>query len=151
MNIFVLDTDPKKAAIQQIDKHIVKMPLSRVRPIAWTLVVSAGLIILALVGFGLARSFWLALALFWLIGISRSVGYPLLTTWLNQRIDDPQVRATIFSVSGQVDAIGQIAGGPGVGAIGNRSLRAALVTSALILSPVLPLYTLAIRRSRRRA
>lgn len=27
MNIFVLHTDPKKAAIQQIDKHIVKMPL----------------------------------------------------------------------------------------------------------------------------
>ena len=27
MNIFVLDLDPKKAAIQQIDKHVVKMPL----------------------------------------------------------------------------------------------------------------------------
>ena len=27
MNIFVLDKDPKKAATQQIDKHIVKMPL----------------------------------------------------------------------------------------------------------------------------
>ena len=27
MNIFVLDLDPKKAAVQQIDKHVVKMPL----------------------------------------------------------------------------------------------------------------------------
>lgn len=27
MNIFILDKDPKKAAKQQIDKHIVKMPL----------------------------------------------------------------------------------------------------------------------------
>jgi hypothetical protein len=33
-----------------------------------------------------------------------------------------------------------------VGVIGNRSIRAALVTSALLLSPVLPLYALAIRR-----
>jgi len=27
MNIFILDKDPKKAAKQQIDKHVVKMPL----------------------------------------------------------------------------------------------------------------------------
>ena len=27
MNIFVLDLDPKSAAIQQLDKHVVKMPL----------------------------------------------------------------------------------------------------------------------------
>ena len=57
------------------------------------------------------------------------------------------MRATIFSVSGQADAIGQIAGGPAVGAIGNLSIRAALVTSAFLLSPVLPLYALAMRRS----
>ena len=60
--------------------------------------------------------------------------------------DLPQVRVTIFSVNGQVDAIGQIAGGPVVGVIGNASIRAALVASALILSPVLPLYAIAIRR-----
>jgi len=108
-------------------------------------------IILALVGFALARSFWLAITLYWLIGALRSVAGPLQTAWYNLLIDDRRVRATLFSVSGQVDAIGQIAGGPGVGAIGNRSLRAALVTSALILSPVLPLYTLAIRRSSRKA
>jgi DHA3 family tetracycline resistance protein-like MFS transporter len=118
----------------------------RERPIAWTLVVTAGLIIVSLAGFGLARSLWVALSLFWLIGTLRSVGYPLLTTWLNLRIDDPQVRATVFSVTGQADAIGQIIGGPGVGAIGNISIRAALVTSAAILTPVIPLYGLAIRR-----
>jgi len=55
----------------------------------------------------------------------------------------------MFSVSSQVDAIGQIAGGPAVGVIGQRSIRAALVASALILTPVLPLYTLAVRRRRR--
>jgi DHA3 family tetracycline resistance protein-like MFS transporter len=49
-------------------------------------------------------------------------------------------------VSSQADAIGQISGGPLVGIIGNSlSIRAALVTSGLMLSPVLPLYALARR------
>ena len=114
--------------------------------LARVLMALASLIVVALVGFGLARSFWIAIGLYWLIGTLRGVTYPLLTAWLNQRIDDPQVRATIFSVSGQVDAIGQIAGGPAVGAVGNASIRAALVASAALLTPVLPLYRLAMRR-----
>ena len=118
-------------------------------PLARALMLIAVLIILALAGFGLARTFWIALAAYWLIGALRSIADPLHTAWLNLSIDDPQVRATLFSVSGQADAIGQIAGGPAVGAIGNRSIRAALVTSALLLSPVLPLYTLAMRSMRR--
>jgi DHA3 family tetracycline resistance protein-like MFS transporter len=116
--------------------------------LAWVLMINAGMIVLALAGFGLTSSFGLALVLYWLIGVLRSVADPLQTAWLNLRIDDPQVRATIFSIGGQVDAVGQIAGGPAVGAIGNVSIRAALVTSALILSPVLPLYASAIRRGR---
>jgi DHA3 family tetracycline resistance protein-like MFS transporter len=115
------------------------------------LLLIALLIVLSLAGFGLAQTFWLALALFWLVATLRSVAGPLNTAWFNLQIDDPQVRATLFSVSGQVDAIGQIAGGPGVGAIGNRSIRAALVASALLLSPALPLYALAIRRSAKRS
>ncbi len=122
--------------------------VKRAEPIARTLLFSAGLIVIALAGFGLARAFWLALLCYWLIGILRTISGPLHSAWLNLRIDDPQVRATMFSVSGQVDAIGQIAGGPAVGAIGNLSIRAALATSALMLSPVLPLYALVIRQGR---
>jgi DHA3 family tetracycline resistance protein-like MFS transporter len=48
-------------------------------------------------------------------------------------------------MSGQVDAFGQIAGGPIVGIIGNTSIRAALIASGLILSPVLLLYAHATR------
>jgi DHA3 family tetracycline resistance protein-like MFS transporter len=124
-----------------------RLDLSRSLPIARVLMVNAGLIVAALAGFGLAKLFWMALALYWLVGVMRSVAAPLQTTWFNSQIADPQVRATMFSVSGQVDAIGQIVGGPGVGAIGNLSIRAALVMSALILSPVLPLYAWAIRRT----
>jgi DHA3 family tetracycline resistance protein-like MFS transporter len=124
-----------------------RVDTQRAIPMARTLMVNAGVIIVALAAFGLTRNIWLAIGLYWLIGAARSIGYPLQTTWYNLLIDDPQVRATMFSVTGQADAIGQIAGGPGVGAIGNLSIRAALVTSALLLSPVLPLYHFAIRRT----
>ena len=38
MNIFVLDTDPHKAAIHQLDKHIVKMPLETAQMLCSALV-----------------------------------------------------------------------------------------------------------------
>jgi DHA3 family tetracycline resistance protein-like MFS transporter len=107
---------------------------------------NAGGIVLALAGFGLTRSFRVAVVFYWAVGVLRSIRWPLASTWFNQRIDDPQVRATMFSVRGQVDAVGQITSGPVVGMIGNVSIRAALVASAAILSPVLPLYWIAIRR-----
>jgi DHA3 family tetracycline resistance protein-like MFS transporter len=122
-----------------------RVDTNRFVPVARVLLLNAALIVVALVGFGLTRNFWIAIALYWLIGALRSAGAPLHTTWFNLRIDDAQVRATMFSISGQVDAVGQIAGGPPVGAIGNRSIRAALVTSALLLLPVIPLYAMAMR------
>jgi len=118
----------------------------RGRSLARGLMLSAAMIILSLAGFALTRDFWIAVGLYLLIGALRSMTDPLHTAWLNLSIDKPQVRATIFSVSGQADAVGQIAGGPAVGAVGNRSIRAALLTSALLLSPVLALYGMAARR-----
>jgi DHA3 family tetracycline resistance protein-like MFS transporter len=105
-------------------------------------------IVLALVGFGLSPNLWLAILLYWLIQGIRTLNWPLYTSWFNLQIDDPRVRATMFSVSSQVDAIGQIAGGPAIGVVGNRSIRAALVTSALLLTPVIPLYGIAIGRGK---
>ncbi len=71
------------------------------------------------------------------VGVLRRMIGPLYMAWVNQRLD-PQVRATIFSLSGQANALGQIAGGPAVGAIGTFiSIRAALSASAVLLAPVL--------------
>jgi DHA3 family tetracycline resistance protein-like MFS transporter len=117
--------------------------------LALVLMFNAGVIVVALAGFSLVESFGFALVFFWLVGIARSLIEPLQTTWYNLSIDDPQVRATTFSVSSQVDALGQIAGGPGVGLIGNASIRAALMASAALLLPVIPFYGVAKRRIER--
>jgi len=101
------------------------------KPIALTLMLCSGIMISALVGFALTGLFWWAILFFWGFGTARGIVSPFYEIWLNQRIDDPAVRATMFSVSGQADALGQICGGPGVGAIGKMiSIRAALLTSA---------------------
>ncbi len=103
-------------------------------------IISIG-IVACIVSFGLVSGFPLALAFYLAVGMLRSAHGPLTDAWLNQYITDSQVRATALSVGGQVDALGQVIGGPIVGAIGTIfSLRAALVAAALILSPVWWLY-----------
>ncbi len=111
-----------------------------------TLVVLYGIVVVAMLIFGLAGQFPLALAALFVINALRGTTEPLLSTWTNQHIDS-SIRATVLSSLGQIDAIGQIGGGPVVGLIGDRlGLRAALSTSALLLAPVVWLIALASRR-----
>jgi len=105
------------------------------------------LLIASVVTFGLAENFPVALAAFWGASVLRSMDTPIYTAWLAQSID-PKVRATVLSMSGQVDALGQIAGGPAIGVIGNLvSIRAAIVASGAVLSPVLVLFVRTMRHS----
>lgn len=104
------------------------------------LLANSAALILAVIAFGLAPTFGVAVAAAWLIGIFRSLQYPVATTWLNQHLPS-RVRATVLSMTGQADALGQVAGGPIVGLVGLRSLRAALVFAGLILTPALVLYS----------
>ena len=84
------------------------------------------------------------------IRLARSLAYPLYMTWLNQQITDSSVRATVISITGQADAIGQAAGGPALGAIGNVwGLRTALTAGALVLVPALGFYGRALRHDGR--
>ena len=72
---------------------------------------------------------------------------PLLGAWYNRGLP-PAVRATVLSTFGQMDAIGQVAGGPPVGAFATRfGLRAMFVLIGLLLTPVLALYGRAFRQS----
>jgi len=98
------------------------------------------ILVFSLFGFALAPTLIFALAAYWLIYAARSIIGPIYTAWVNQSLDS-NVRATVLSMSSQVDAVGQMFGGPIVGIIGSLlSVRIALVSSSLILSPVLLLY-----------
>src|SRR6185295_2534520 len=96
-------------------------------------------LIAAVVMFGLAGVFWLALLTMWAAFALRSVREPIFDAWVNQGLD-PATRATINSMGSQSDAIGQAAGGPALGVIGNVSVPAALVVSGLLRLPALLLY-----------
>ncbi len=117
-------------------KHVIRI-----------LVISAVIIILSLIGFSLFHNLYAALLFFWVIGIMRSITNPLLDAWLNSLITNPNIRATLFSVRGQIDSLGQIGGGPVVGMIGNLfSIRTALFVCAIILSPIIYLYHLVLKK-----
>ena len=112
------------------------------RAIARTLWWMTAGIVAGVLGLALAPSFALGvIALVAIMMLRRTMG-PILSIWTNQHIGtaDAGVRATVLSMVNQADAMGQIAGGPVVGAVGNFSLRLALTMSALILTPALALY-----------
>ena len=96
-----------------------------------------GIISIALLGFALSPLLLLSLGLYLVISVLRNVQIPLQTAWVNQKLDS-QVRATVHSMFGQVDAIGQTLGGPVVAVIASvGSAVASLVTSGLLLTPAL--------------
>ena len=99
--------------------------------------VVTGVISVALIGFALSPLLGLSLGFYLVVSVLRNVHIPLQTGWVNQKLD-PQVRATVHSMFGQVDAIGQVMGGPIVAAIASvGSAVSALVTSGLLLTPAL--------------
>jgi len=82
--------------------------------------------------------------------LARQVLSPLWDIWVNQQITDSSVRATVNSITGQADAVGQAAGGPVLGVVGNAlGTGAALGLGALLLTPALALYGRAIRHGGR--
>jgi DHA3 family tetracycline resistance protein-like MFS transporter len=118
------------------------------RVVARALLLINALLIASVVSFGLAGGFGVAVGMFWSAMLFRRLNGPLYAAWLNQNIN-PRVRATIFSMSGQADALGQVAVGPVIGAIGSAiSLRAAMVVGGFLLSPAIALYARALRGAR---
>ena len=116
------------------------------RRLARSLLLANVLLVVAVAAFGLAGGLALAVSAYWAARTLRGVGAPLFVTWLNRNIEDSSVRATVLSISEQADAIGQWAGGPAIGAVGNLfGLRAALLVGAAVLSPAVALYGRALR------
>jgi DHA3 family tetracycline resistance protein-like MFS transporter len=99
----------------------------------------------AMFAFAFAGATGLAIVALLAVFFARDLAGPLYTIWLNDQIRDSTVRATVLSISGQANAIGQAGGGPVLGAIGNVwGIRAALATGAAVIAPALALYGRAI-------
>ncbi len=115
------------------------------RAVAGVLVVLQGLYVGSLVAFGLATGFPFAMAMFWARGPLRRASGPLLSAWQNRFVPS-RVRATVLSFGGQMDAVGQVIGGPLLGAIAlGLSLRAGFVAAAIVLLPVVVAFAVLAR------
>ena len=97
--------------------------------------------VVSMVIFALAGGFMIGMLAFWSAVVLSRAYDPLYLAWINQHVDT-RVRATVISMSSQVDSVGQIAGGPVLGLVGTlASLRAALLGAGVVLAPALLLYT----------
>lgn len=121
-------------AVRFVEKRVdATSPLA----IGRAMLVVTGIISIALISFALSPLLLLSLSLYLVISVLRNVEIPLQTAWINQKLDS-QVRATVHSMFGQVDAIGQTLGGPVVAVIASvGSAITSLVTSGLLLTPAL--------------
>jgi DHA3 family tetracycline resistance protein-like MFS transporter len=109
------------------------------------LAVLTSVMLVSQLAFGLVGGIAAAYGALLVYRVARTLTYPLEMTWINQQISDSSVRATVISITGQSDAIGQAVGGPALGVIGNVwGIRAALTAGALALVPALGLYGRAI-------
>lgn len=113
------------------------------RSITSALLWLTGTLILTLLGFALTKSFIVAIVFYIVSRSIRRMVDPLLTTWTNLYAP-PQTRATILSFSSQSHSLGEISGGPIVGAIGQKvSAMMAVATAAMLLLPTLPVLFVA--------
>lgn len=101
------------------------------------LLLTNAVLVSTMIVFAWTGQFWLAVAMYWVTSALRNVNYPLISIITNERLQS-KGRATTLSMFGQLDAFGQIAGGPLVGLLAlYTSLAGGITTSALLILPVL--------------
>ncbi len=106
----------------------------------WLLASLVGLQVLFVVAVALGGSLWLVLTALWGRSAAGAVAAPIRSAWLNRNLPS-QTRATVISMTGQLDAVGQVVGGPPLGALATRtSTSTALLASAILLTPAVLLY-----------
>ncbi len=102
--------------------------------------------ILAILAFAFASSFTLGIITYVALMQFRHGGDALYEPWVTKQIE-PQVRATVLSMWGQMNAIGQMIGGPLIGAIATlTTLSIGYASTALLLLPVSILFAVILRR-----
>lgn len=93
-----------------------------------------------MLAFALTKDFKLMLIAYLSTNMFRAINDPILNAWLNSHIDD-NARATILSMNGQINALGQIIGGPIIGIIATKiSISIGIACTSLLVMPVLILY-----------
>jgi MFS transporter, DHA3 family, tetracycline resistance protein len=130
-------------AVEYIKRSMEKTgELNRV----WILTLINIFMVAAIMMFGMSGNFTMALAMYLAFYILRTTNGPIYSAWRNKNIKS-EVRATVISTYGQMDALGQIIGGPIIGFIALKtSIPAAIVVSGIILSPVIALFIYGTRR-----
>ncbi len=94
----------------------------------------------AVLTLALSGHLWPAMAALWLRNAAGSVAYPIQATWLNRQLES-RSRATVLSMNGQADAIGQVVGGPPLGGLATlTSIPVALIGSAVLMAPAAGIY-----------
>ena len=77
-----------------------------------------------------------------------TIDAPVQIAWLNRNLDAAS-RATAISMPGQANSIGDAAGGPALGWVGNAvSIQSASLASAVVLAPTIALDDHLIARER---
>jgi DHA3 family tetracycline resistance protein-like MFS transporter len=101
------------------------------------LLLTNAVLIGTMIVFSWTGHFFIAIAMYWVTSALRNVNYPLMSIITNERLQS-KGRATTLSMFGQLDAFGQIAGGPLVGLLAlYTSVAGGITTSALLILPVL--------------
>ena len=91
--------------------------------------------VLAVAGVALVANLWMALVCVWIRGAAMAFSAPIESTWLNRNLDS-STRATVLSMNSQANAVGQVAGGPPLGALATRAgIPAALLVAAAVQLP----------------
>ncbi len=132
------------ALTRQVEKRFDSLQPRRVGRLM--LLVTAGIAV-SIAAFGWAPVLGLALALYLVIYSLRELTDPLIAAWMNQRLD-ADVRATVLSMTGQAESVGQVLGGLVIGLVAKAvSVPLALFFCGWLLVPALWL----IRRANRHA
>ncbi len=106
------------------------------------------LLTVCVVVFGVAGNFLAALAFYGAARLLRVVNGPLYRAWLNQSLET-KTRATVFSMNGQMDALGQITGGPLLGLLARTyGMPLTFVLAGLLLVPASYLYARTLRKGK---
>ncbi|MGU8221710.1 tetracycline efflux MFS transporter TetA(P) [Clostridium perfringens] len=93
--------------------------------------------------FALTKNFSLMLIAYLATNTFRIINEPIFSAWLNGHIDDNS-RATVISINGQMNSLGQILGAPIIGIIAtNISVSIGIACTSLLVTPVLVLYIVA--------